>query len=99
MAKDKDSTFSQLWRASTIGIHLVAATFVGLFLGVVVDGLFGTKPWFMFIFLLLGIATGFRDMFRMINRVEDGMDMMKPEDAPRPLPSSDDEDDEEERHR
>ncbi len=49
-----------------VGIHLVAATFVGLAIGYVLDGFFGTTPWLTMIFLFLGIGTGFRDLFRMI---------------------------------
>lgn len=48
-----------------VGVHLVVATFVGLAIGYGLDLLFGTKPWLLLIFLFLGIATGFRDLFRM----------------------------------
>ncbi|KKL14253.1 hypothetical protein LCGC14_2517550 [marine sediment metagenome] len=60
-----------LLSASTLGIHLVAATFVGLAVGYFLDGFFGTKPWLTMIFLFLGIGTGFRDIFRMIKRQND----------------------------
>ena len=56
-----------------VGVHLVVATFVGLAIGYVLDGLFGTKPWLLLIFLFLGIGTGFRDLFRMA-RVDDDND-------------------------
>jgi len=92
MANEKRSVFAELWRASTIGIHLVISTFVGLFIGVMLDSFLGTKPWMMFIFLLFGIVAGFRDMFRMINRVEDDMTQMKTEEAPKPISYADDED-------
>lgn len=93
MTKKNDSVIGQLLRASTVGIHLVAATFVGLFMGVILDTLFGTKPWLTVIFFILGLITGFRDLFRMINKVEDDMSHMKKQDAPEPLPY-DDEDEE-----
>ncbi len=59
-----------LLRASMIGIQLVVVTFIGLAIGIFLDNLFGrfglhTKPWLTFIFLGLGIFTGFYDMYRM----------------------------------
>lgn len=51
-----------------IGIHLVVATFVGLFIGRFLDKLLGTSPWLMYIFLFLGIFTGFRDIFQTLKR-------------------------------
>ncbi len=67
----EDSPLKDLLGASTLGIHLVAATFVGLALGYFLDGLLGTKPWLTMIFLFIGIGTGFRDIFRMIKRQND----------------------------
>lgn len=74
-----------------VGIHLVVATFVGLAIGHYLDKALGTKPWLTFIFLFLGIFTGFRDMFRIVKR-----DLMTDEsgdggDDP-PAPGYDDED-------
>ncbi len=48
---------------ASIGITLVAATFIGLGIGLYLDKLFSTSPWLMLIFLLLGIAAGFKNMF------------------------------------
>jgi ATP synthase protein I len=58
--------FRQLLRASTVGIELVAATVVGGLIGYLLDELFEvTKPWLFIVFLLLGIAAGFRQLFRL----------------------------------
>ena len=64
----EDSAFRHLLKASTLGIHLVVATFVGLAIGHFLDSFLDTKPWFTFIFLFLGIFTGFRDMFRIVKK-------------------------------
>ena len=70
--KDKDSSiFGGLWRASMVGIHLVIATFVGFFIGHYLDKFFGTKPWLTIVFLILGLVTGFRDLFRMTKAIND----------------------------
>ncbi|MBC8414673.1 MAG: AtpZ/AtpI family protein [Nitrospira sp.] len=56
--------------ASTVGINLVATTFVGFAIGHwVLDAYLGTDPWFTIIFLLLGIAAGFRHLFRLSSRL------------------------------
>ncbi len=79
--KDKDkenSTFHVLWRASLVGIHLVAATFVGFAIGHYLDKFLGTRPWLTLIFLFLGIGAGFREIFKYAkfggNKKNDGND-------------------------
>lgn len=62
---------------ASIGINLVAATFIGLFIGLYLDKLFSTSPWLMLIFLVLGIAAGFKNLFAQAKRyglMEDGSD-------------------------
>ena len=68
---EEKGALKDLLSASTLGIHLVAATFVGLAVGYFLDDFFGTKPWLTMTFLGLGIGTGFRDIFRMIKRQND----------------------------
>jgi ATP synthase protein I len=51
-----------------VGIHLVAATFVGFAMGFALDSWLHTKPWFMGIGFILGLITGFRDLFRMVKK-------------------------------
>ncbi len=56
--------------ASTVGINMVATTFVGFALGYwIVDKYLGTFPWFTAIFLLLGIVTGFRYLFKIAKKM------------------------------
>ena len=59
-----------LGTVGTIGMQLVAATFIGLAAGYFLDQWLGTKPWMLLIFLLLGIATGFRDVYREAMRIQ-----------------------------
>lgn len=49
--------------AASIGINLVVATFIGLGIGLYLDKLFSTAPWLMIIFLIFGIAAGFKNLF------------------------------------
>lgn len=74
MKKDKEpSTKRELLRfvgvASTVGINLVVTTFVGFAIGYwLIDGNLHTFPWFTIVFTLLGIASGFRYLFKIAKR-------------------------------
>lgn len=63
--------FKQLLDASTIGIQLVLATFVGFAIGYFLDKFFNTFPWLTAVFLVLGIIAGFRELLR-VARKQDG---------------------------
>ena len=49
---------------SGVGLTLVIATVLGLWGGYVLDRWLGTAPWLMLVGLLLGIASGFVNLFR-----------------------------------
>ena len=56
--------------ASTVGINMVATTFIGFAIGYwVVDKYLGTFPWFTGIFLLLGIIAGFKHLFKIARKM------------------------------
>lgn len=73
MPEDKNGggTLRGLAMLATMGIAMVVATFIGLGIGIWLDKTFGTKPWFTLIFLLLGIAAGFRNIYEMAKRYGD----------------------------
>ncbi len=60
---------SSLMKASVVGIHLVTATFVGLAIGYFLDKWLGTKPIMTIIFLLFGIAAGYKNMYMEIKGI------------------------------
>ncbi len=62
------SLLKQIIDASSVGIHLVISTFVGLALGYGLDKLFGTSPYLTIIFLILGIISGFRELIRIAKK-------------------------------
>jgi len=70
--------FRQLLEASTVGLNLVLATFVGLAMGYgldyAMDKWFGvhTSPWLTIIFLILGIIAGFRELIRIARKASNG---------------------------
>ncbi|MDI6801222.1 MAG: AtpZ/AtpI family protein [Thermodesulfovibrionales bacterium] len=60
--------FRQFLEASSVGIHLVISTFVGLAIGYGLDKLLGTSPYLTVIFLIIGIVAGFRELIRIAKK-------------------------------
>jgi F0F1-type ATP synthase assembly protein I len=54
----------QLGNLSGVGLTLVISTVLGLWGGYVLDRWLGSAPWLMLVGLLLGIASGFVNLFR-----------------------------------
>lgn len=58
-----------LARVGTIGIELVVSTVIGFFGGRWLDGELGTTPWLQWIGFAIGLAAGFRSLYRVTRRV------------------------------
>ncbi len=67
--KDRELCNS-LGKASLVGVHLVAGTFVGLAIGYFLDKWLGTEPWLLLAFLVIGIAAGFKNMFKEVKSLQ-----------------------------
>jgi ATP synthase protein I len=86
--KEKNKEYLELiYDAGTIGIQLVASTFIGLAIGYYLDEWLGTKPWLLIFFLLMGIAAGFKTVYQEAKKIHDsdkkkieGHERDKPED-------------------
>jgi len=63
--------FSGGYRASSIGLSLVFAIFIGAFLGYLLDNYFETGYLFKIIGLILGIIAGFRNVYEMGKKFQD----------------------------
>ena len=68
MDKETKQTAIQMARVSSIGIAMVLAIFGCFFLGRWLDRQLGTEPYLTLLFLLIGIAAGFRNMYVLIKR-------------------------------
>ena len=78
--KDKDKEYWQtLTNTSMLGIHLVSNIIVGLAIGYFLDKWLGTGPWLLLVFLLLGIAAGFKTMFQEAKKIHDASNAKKPQ--------------------
>ncbi len=62
--------WNSLLKASLIGIHMVATTFIGLAIGYFLDKYLHTGPWLTMAFLFLGIAAGFKNMFQEVKKIQ-----------------------------
>lgn len=68
MKKETKRTFRELAYYSSLGLSVALSIFIGLGIGVYLDRKLDTSPWFTLIFLVLGIAAGFRNIARVIHR-------------------------------
>lgn len=69
MPDEEPSVLRQIARLSTVGVALVAATFIGLGIGYALDRWLGTSPWLTMVFTLFGIAAGFLNLFRELGLI------------------------------
>src|SRR5206468_11720275 len=70
-------TWKALGELSSIGLALVVATVIGLVGGYSADRLLGTSTWLLLLGLALGIAAGFVNLFRSVNRADREFDDTK----------------------
>lgn len=71
--------FNKYLRFSTVGLELGFAVLLGLFFGQYLDGLLGTEPWLLLLFLLFGAAAGFRRLYRLLKEVSADSDSIEEE--------------------
>ncbi|MFQ5328874.1 MAG: AtpZ/AtpI family protein [Thermodesulfobacteriota bacterium] len=53
---------------ASLGFSMVIATFIGLAMGFYLDRYLETSPIFTLIFMVLGIAAGFRNIYLLVKR-------------------------------
>lgn len=70
--------FRGLGALSSAGLTLVVATVLGLGGGYALDRWLGSAPWFTLIGLLLGIASGFVNLFRAAGIIDGNDDGGRP---------------------
>ncbi|MCP4682899.1 MAG: AtpZ/AtpI family protein [Desulfobacterales bacterium] len=71
MDKDLKKTIKVLGYISTIGIAMALSITLGAFIGFYIDKWLDTKPWFSLIFLGLGIAAAFRNLYILYKKARD----------------------------
>ena len=66
--KENGGALRGLYTLASMGIQMVASTFIGLLIGYYLDKFFGTRPWLTLLFLLFGIAAGFRNIYETVKK-------------------------------
>jgi len=67
-SEEKRGLLLTLGTLSTVGLSVVIAIAIGVYVGLQLDKWLGTAPWFFFIFLFFGIVAGFRNIYIMANK-------------------------------
>ena len=67
---DEPSPWRALGGLATVGITLVVATAGATIGGYFLDRWLGTTPWLTLVGMAVGIAAGFRELFRTLKRAE-----------------------------
>ncbi len=62
MKKGQLRNLKELAYFSSLGLAISLSIFIGLGVGVWLDSRWGTNPWMTLLFLLLGIAAGYRNI-------------------------------------
>ena len=60
--------FRNIGTVSSMGISVVLAIAIGVWFGLSLDRWLGTAPWFFWIFLIIGIAAGFKNVYIITRR-------------------------------
>lgn len=68
MKEEDKNLLKTIAMLSTLGLTLVFATMIGLAIGIYLDKKFNTSPWLTIIFLIIGIAAGFKGLIQTVMR-------------------------------
>ncbi|MDH5509635.1 MAG: AtpZ/AtpI family protein [Nitrospinota bacterium] len=55
-----------IYLVTTVGLQIVISVLIGFGMGLWIDRWLGTKPWFMLLFILLGVGAGFLNVYRVV---------------------------------
>lgn len=68
MNRENRRAWRELAYYSSLGLSVALSIFIGLAIGIYLDRSFETSPWCTLIFLVLGIAAGFRNIALAIRK-------------------------------
>ena len=71
--KNEDKKYNRellrsLYMISQLGLTIAVCVIIGVLLGRFLDNVFGTQPFLLIIFSLLGAGAGFRSIFQYANK-------------------------------
>ena len=68
MPEQEKKQYKVLMSLASVGFATVISTLLGFWFGLYLDGVFGTTPWLMLLFLILGVVAGFRNIYMTIKK-------------------------------
>lgn len=63
-------TFRALLRYSSLGIEMGLSVAIGIGIGYFLDRYFDTYPYLTIVFMIFGIASGLRTVYRLLKKLE-----------------------------
>jgi len=69
MKRETRRTIKDLVYYSSIGLQVALSIFIGLAVGIYLDRRYDTTPWLTLIFLVLGIAAGYRNIGHALRKI------------------------------
>ena len=66
---ERNEVMRSLSQVGQIGITLTVCVLAGVFIGRFLDGVFGTTPWLLLIFSLIGAGAAFKSLIDMAKRM------------------------------
>jgi F0F1-type ATP synthase assembly protein I len=76
MKPRKNELLSSLSVVSSMGVSVALAIATGVWIGLTLDNWFSTKPWFFYIFMAIGIAAGFKNIYVIARKELDKNDRL-----------------------
>ena len=70
LGEDKAKLLKQVASYSTLGLEMGLSVAVGVGIGYYLDKWLKTEPWFLIIFIIFGVAAGFRRLYRAAKRLQ-----------------------------
>lgn len=70
MEDEQKKLYKKLARYSAIGLEMGFSVAIGVAIGYFLDRYLNTGPWLTLIFLILGIAAGFRSLFSLVKSLD-----------------------------
>ena len=70
--KELKSIFRAMSLITALGVSMVACIALGIFIGWLLDRWFGTSPWLILIFSILGAVAAFKTMYEMCKHTMSG---------------------------
>jgi len=69
-SKDRYNAYKKLYIVWSVGIQIVVSLLVGFGMGLALDRWLGTAPWLMLLFIGLGVAAGFLNVYKTLVKDE-----------------------------